>query len=118
MVIPKTHLAEAHQRFNTKDDGGRERVQLLRELPNHVGTLRVGDANLIDSRLFHCGGGNDSRKRRVLAYISFRRRGKVTPSGSMLYKFRRAGYGLDNADEWAMPGADASGAAAAATTAA
>jgi ectoine hydroxylase-related dioxygenase (phytanoyl-CoA dioxygenase family) len=79
-IIPRTHTAEAHARFNNKDDGGRERVALLRELPNHVGTLRLGDANLIDSRLIHAGGSNDSSKRRVLFYVSFRRRGKVTPS--------------------------------------
>jgi ectoine hydroxylase-related dioxygenase (phytanoyl-CoA dioxygenase family) len=99
-VVPGTHTAEAHERFNNKDDGGRERVALLRECPNHVGVLQDGDANLIDSRLIHAGGGNESQKRRVLFYFSFRRRGKVTPSGSMLYKFRRAGYALDNADEW------------------
>jgi len=100
-VIPRTHTEKAHERFNNKDDGGRERVALLRETPNHVGVLRAGDANLIDSRLIHCGGSNDSSKRRVLFYMSFRRRGKVTPSGSMLYKHRRAGYGLDNVDTWA-----------------
>merc|ERR1719387_2035249 len=99
-VIPCTHTAEAHERFNDKADGGRERVALLRTMPNHVGTLGVGDANLIDSRLIHAGTSNDSRRRRVLFYISFRRRGKVTPSGSLLYKFRRAGYGLDNTDLW------------------
>ena len=95
-VIPRTHTAEAHERFNTKDDGGRERVALLRERPNHVGTLPTGAANLIDSRLFHCGGANTSPRRRVLFYFSFRRRGKVTASGSLLYKLRRAGYALDN----------------------
>jgi ectoine hydroxylase-related dioxygenase (phytanoyl-CoA dioxygenase family) len=100
-VIPRTHTQDAHERFNNKDDGGRERVALLRETPNHIGVLRTGDANLIDSRVIHCGGANDSSQRRVLFYISFRRRGKVTPSGSMLYKHRRAGYGLDNVDRWA-----------------
>ena len=99
-IIPKTHTEEAHERFNLKDDGGRERVAILREYPNHVGVLNTGDANLIDSRLIHAGGGNDSTKRRVLFYVSFRRRGKVTPSGSLLYKFRRAGYTLDNVEEW------------------
>ena len=110
-VIPKTHTEEAHARFNDKDDGGRERVALLRETPNHLGVLATGDANVIDSRLMHCGTGNDSRSRRVLFYFSFRRRGKVTPSGSLLYKHRRAGFGLDNTDEWASA---AGGAAAAA----
>ena len=75
-------------------------TMILREYPNHIGVLKTGDANLIDSRLIHAGGGNDSARRRVLFYVSFRRRGKVTPSGSLLYKFRRAGYALDNVDEW------------------
>jgi ectoine hydroxylase-related dioxygenase (phytanoyl-CoA dioxygenase family) len=88
-IIPRTHTAEAHARFNNKDDGGRERVALLRELPNHVGTLRLGDANLIDSRLIHAGGSNDSSKRRVLFYVSFRRRGKVTPSRDSFDAARR-----------------------------
>jgi len=99
-IIPQTHTAEAHERFNTKDDGGRERVALLREYPNHVGVLRTGGANLIDSRVMHCGGSNGSPKRRVLFYFSFRRRGKVTPSGSLLYNLRREGFALDNTDEW------------------
>ncbi len=102
-VIPRTHTAEAHERFNNKDDGGRERVALLREYPNHVGVLSAGDANLIDSRLIHCGGANGSRKRRVLLYFSFRRRGKVTPSGSLTYGLRRAGHALDNTEKWAAP---------------
>ena len=77
-MIPRTHTADAHAKFNSPDDGGRARVALLREAPNHVGELRVGDANLIDSRLIHCGGSNDSRKRRVLFYFSFRRKGART----------------------------------------
>ena len=39
-IIPGTHTAEAHVRFNNRDDGGRERVALLREKPNHVGVSR------------------------------------------------------------------------------
>ena len=101
-IIPRTHTAVAHERFNSRDDGGRERVALLRETPNHLGVLGTGDANLIDSRLLHGGAANDSRSRRVLFYFSFRRRGKVSPSGSMLYKLRRAGYALDNTREWAV----------------
>ena len=52
-------------------------VKLLREYGNHQGVLRTGDANMIDSRLVHAGGANNSRKRRVLFYFSFRRKGKV-----------------------------------------
>lgn len=102
-IIPGTATAEAHARFNDVADGGRERIALLREMPSHVGTLARGDANLVDSRLFRAGGSNDSPRRRVLFYVSFRRRGKVTPSGSLLYDLRRAGYALDNTEQWADP---------------
>ena len=59
-VIPRTHTKEAHERFNSRDDGGREKIALLRASPNHVGVLSTGDVNLIDSRLIHAGGANES----------------------------------------------------------
>ena len=65
--------------------------------------LQTGDANLIDSRLIHCGGANGSVKRRVLLYFSFRARGARTAPGSLLTSVRREGYTLDNAEEWAPP---------------
>lgn len=99
-LLPHTHTKEAHARFNSPDDGGRERMQLIRERPNHVGVLGAGDVNLIDSRLLHCGGANTSRKRRVLLYFSFRARGARTPSGTLLYELKRAGHRLDATDEW------------------
>lgn len=102
-VIPRTHTADAHTRFNDRDDGGRARVALLREAANHVGTLGAGDANLIDSRLLHCGGANGSTKRRVLFYFSFRAKGARTAPGSLLTSIRREGYTLKEADEWAAP---------------
>jgi len=102
-VIPGTHTAEAHERFNDRDDGGRERVAMLRERPNHLGVLQTGDANLIDSRLIHCGGANESSKRRVLFYFSFRAKGARTAPGSLLFSVRREGYTLDNAEDWAQP---------------
>ena len=95
-VLPRTHTQPAHERFNSKDDGGREKVALLRETPNHVGILSTGDANLIDSRLLHCGGGNESPQRRVLFYLSFKARGARTPTGSLFYHLRREGLTLDS----------------------
>ena len=99
-IIPQTHTEESHKRFNSRDDGGREKVALLRQKPNHVGVLNTGDANLIDSRLIHCGGANESPKRRVLFYLSFKARNARAPSGSLLYNLRRAGYTLGNVEEW------------------
>jgi len=102
-VIPCTHTAEAHERFNNRDDGGRERVALLREQPAHIGTLSTGDANLIDSRLIHAGGANESNKRRVLFYFSFRKKGARMSPGSLLTSVRREGYTLETADEMLAP---------------
>jgi len=103
-IIPRTHTKEMHERFNSRDDGGRERIQILREKPNHLGVLNTGDANLIDSRLIHCGGGNDSAKRRVLFYLSFKAKEARVPSGSLFYHLRRAGYTIGDIDEWVENG--------------
>lgn len=95
-IIPRTHTAEAHARFN-----GAERLALVRECPHTRGLLGTGDANVIDARTLHCGGGNDSLKRRVLFYCSFRRRGRATAgTHSLLPALRSAGYALDNTEEW------------------
>ena len=102
-VIPGSITAEAHERFNNRDDGGRERVALLREKPNHVGVLQTGDANLIYSRLIHCGGANASTKRRVLFYFSFKAKSARVPAGSLLTSLRREGYTLDSAEQWSAP---------------
>lgn len=95
-IIPRTHTAEAHARFN-----GAERLALVRECPNTRGLLGTGDANMIDARTLHCGGGNGSLKRRVLFYCSFLRRGRATAgTHSLLPALRSAGYALDNTEEW------------------
>ena len=103
-IIPGTHTKECHEKFNSKDDGGRQRIQILREKPNHIGVLSTGDANLIDSRLIHCGGGNDSAKRRVLFYLSFKAKEARVPSGSLFYHPRRAQYTLQDIDHWVEKG--------------
>ena len=68
--VPRTHTADAHARAHA---GLESRRALLRESPNHIGTLGVGDANVMDSRTIHCGGANESSTRRVLLVVSFRR---------------------------------------------
>lgn len=100
MRKPRTNTAEAHKRFNVADDAYRSKSELLRETPRHVGLLKKGDANLIDSRLLHGGGENISNRRRVLLYISFKRKDKVMRGGSIKFEFRNANMRLDNTDEW------------------
>ena len=92
-IVPRTHTAEAHAHFNSRDG----RLPLLREAPSLLGVLDVGDANLIDARVLHCGGANQGATRRVLFYCSFRRRGKVTAgTRSLLYELEEAGLTLNN----------------------
>ena len=73
--------------FTAKDDGTAF-LRLLRSRPCYRGCLGVGDATLFDSRLLHCGGPNDSQKRRVLFYVSFKRRDCQVPPGTLLYEMR------------------------------
>ena len=47
----------------------------LQTTPRRLGLLRAGDAILFDSRLLHCGGANDSTRRRAIFYFSFKRKG-------------------------------------------
>ena len=78
------------------------RAALLAEAPNHLGVLAAGDANVIDARLLHCGGGNGSARRRVVFYCSFKRRGFATAgTHSLRHELREAGLALSNTDEWA-----------------
>jgi ectoine hydroxylase-related dioxygenase (phytanoyl-CoA dioxygenase family) len=100
IVVPRSNTVDVHKSFNTPDDGGRQRVQLLRETPYHVGVLQNGDANLIDSRLIHCGGANESNKRRVLMYVSFKRASTIVRDGSLKFELRNAGIKLGNVEEW------------------
>ena len=57
------------------------RERLLRNSPRQLATLRLGDAVMFDTRVLHCGGANDSPRRRVLLYFSFRVPGANTPYG-------------------------------------
>ena len=49
---------------------------------------QVGDVTLFDSRVLHCGGANESPRRRVLFYASFRAREATAPPGTLLYDLR------------------------------
>ena len=57
------------------------RERLLRTSPRQLATLRLGDAVMFDTRVLHCGGANDSPRRRVLFYFSFRVPRANTPYG-------------------------------------
>ena len=76
IFIPGSHTASAHLAF--RDAGERGGPALA--APNRVATLSAGDATLFDSRLLHCGGGNESDRRRVLFYFSFEVDGSDNPN--------------------------------------
>ena len=86
--LPGSHTAAAHAAFNSPEDGGKAKLALLRSRPCWRGILGAGDVSLFDSRLLHCGGANESNRRRVLFYASFRAREAKAPPGTLLYSLR------------------------------
>lgn len=53
-----------------------EMADLLRSSEIRMPLLRRGDGVLFDARTLHCGGANESERRRVLFYVSFRGAGR------------------------------------------
>ena len=86
--LPSSHNAEAHAAFNNVENGAATRIALLRSRPCWRGLLKSGDLNLFDSRLLHSGGANESPRRRVLFYVSFRAKDANAPPGTLLYDLR------------------------------
>jgi len=77
--------------------------RMLRGTPSQLGApMRGGDAMTFDSRLLHCGTANDSPRRRVLFYFSFRVQGAVTPygRGSLDDDLQMRRLLLRESDEW------------------
>ena len=97
VFLPRTHTADAHTAFS--DEAGK--ASLLQQTPHGVALLNEGDAAVFDSRLLHCGGGNESRKRRVLFYFSFRSRASdVRRTADSMLEELRGKHFLSNHDEW------------------
>ena len=93
-----TNTVEAHDKFNDPADGGREKANLLRTRPHAKGVMSTGDVTVMDSRLVHAGGANDSKQRRVLLYVSYRKRGARTAPGTLLYELKNK-YSLKDSAE-------------------
>mmetsp|Transcript_24531 Transcript_24531/g.35168 ORF Transcript_24531/g.35168 Transcript_24531/m.35168 type:complete len:332 (-) Transcript_24531:414-1409(-) len=68
VFLPKTNTAEHHRLL--KDPFLRD--DMLQSLPNKLSTLGVGDCSIFDGRLLHAGGANETDKRRILFYFTFR----------------------------------------------
>ena len=82
--VPQSHTAAAHEAFNSAET----KLAMLLRRPTWRGVLDTGEATLFDSRLIHCGGANESPRRRVLFYISFRAKEASAPPGTLLYDLR------------------------------
>ena len=93
-----TNTPEAHVEFNDPADGGRAKANLLRTRQYAEGVMSSGDMCVMDSQLVHGGGANDSDMRRVMLYVSYRKRGARTAPGSLLYELKNK-YTLADADE-------------------
>ena len=65
--LPRTQTPDAHLLWN-RDQKQKER--LIASLPAVQSGLKKGDVVIFDSRALHCGGANDSNKRRVLFYFT------------------------------------------------
>lgn len=79
VFIPGSHTASAHLAFREAGERGGAAL----EAPHGVATLGTGDATVFDSRLLHCGGGNESDRRRVLFYFSFEVEGSDNPNAAV-----------------------------------
>eukprot|EP01052_Picozoa_sp_SAG31_P006917 SAG31_NODE_324_length_17691_cov_8.128126_13_plen_329_part_00 len=113
VMIPGTHTdAEAHRKLATTLGQASREAELgeLRgatasvaglELPVVHCTLRAGDAVLMDSQLFHCGGANRSLLRRRLLYFSAHAPGHL-PAGSTysIFPFYKDKLTLSNPTDW------------------
>ena len=67
-LIPRTHNSESHDKL--RDEGVKGRRARESVVDTHM-ACGAGDAFLMDSRLWHCGGSNHSMKRRRLLYVTF-----------------------------------------------
>ena len=66
LMLPGSHKASAHRKARSLGPQA-----LLRDHPHVVMDLSAGDVVLMDSRLWHCGGANQSSRRRTLLVVSF-----------------------------------------------
>ena len=100
LFLPRTQSADAHEKFNAPEDGGRAKAELLRTTPHRLGLLKKGDVALFDARLLHGGLDNRSARRRRLFYFSFKDdNAAVRPSESIMDEVRRR-YSLDDCAAW------------------
>lgn len=110
--IPGTHTAAAHAALQARGSASSARgdgtpLGAMGSLvgghrPSWRGLLGTGDACVFDSRLLHCGLANESCRRRVLFYVSFRARDAAAPPGTLLWKLRER----HSLEDWAWRDAD------------
>jgi len=67
VFLPQTHTSKAHLLWNATQ---RQKELFLQANEACQSKLKCGDVAIFDSRLLHCGKGNESNKRRVLFYFT------------------------------------------------
>lgn len=74
--FPNTHTEEAHIAFKNDSmdvvTGESKKDQFIRSRKAVLGVLPKGSCAIFDSRLLHCGTGNQSNDSRALFYFSFK----------------------------------------------
>lgn len=83
VFLPRTNTFDCHETLKSTSD----KNQLLETCQYRRSTLRKGDCAIMDSRLFHFGGANESQTRRVLLYFTIRnpKHAGEYPTGGSLF---------------------------------
>ncbi len=71
--LPNTHTPGAHELWNAAAKSTSFKERFIAAQPAVRSGLRKGDVAVFDSRVLHCGCANDSKKRRVLFYLTLSR---------------------------------------------
>lgn len=83
VFLPRTNTFHCHETLKSTSD----KNHLLETCQYRRSTLRKGDCAIMDSRLFHFGGANESQTRRVLLYFTIRnpKHAGEYPTGGSLF---------------------------------
>ena len=86
LLFPRTHGQQFHEQFTKAAvlHGSSATDEMMLSSKDHVhALLGAGDCVLMDSRLMHCGGANQSRRRRSLVSFSLGRPGERSASAAI-----------------------------------
>ena len=84
VFLPRTNTLACHEMWKKSPH---DKEQWLASCQYRRSSLRKGDCAIMDSRLFHFGGANESQTRRVLLYFTIQnpKHGGAYPTGASLF---------------------------------